>query len=229
MLDATILEGVDPAKVEQITAAVTTLIEAEKQKGIQEKSVKSAEVKKWMTQYMTVKDTLKDVLGRDIEDPIEAIRGFKSTPQNGQNNPIIDTLTRQVKELTEKFTAKDQEATQSQKKLLEKDAASVLDKALGDNVAGKDLVISHLLQAYEVRRDESGNPYFAKGDETFEVGKVAENFLKTRPDLIRANERNGIPNRQPANAGGKTITREQWNNLKPSEKEAVYKAGNKII
>jgi len=220
MLDEKILEGIPEEKVNLIKETVFSLVEAEKNKGIEEKRKVNSEAEGLRKRFKTLESSIIDagIVIPEIEkdgkkmfdyEGLSSVlkESIKAKEKNPQNENEIQNLRNQLKEFSV-FKQKYEETTEKVKK---KTLESELSKAFNDDsgnskIFGKEEVVKNLIYEGLVDLDESEKLIWKKGENSVSLEEGIKAFLEERKDLVKTNVKTGSGG---GGAGGKTTNDRQ--------------------
>ncbi|MCX6224235.1 MAG: hypothetical protein NTV01_05715, partial [Bacteroidia bacterium] len=173
---------------EEDVAVVNSLIESERNKGIEASRKKSKEVLDKMTALNKLRDTLKE-LGMNPDDDLEVqTASFKeklSKSGTSSDNSEIEKVMREVSGLKKRLEEKEKIEVELSGKLRNKTITEILSQAMGDNFHAKDLTIKDFIREGKVKLTDDNNVVFLDGNEEIELPKGIDAFKKARPDLVK--------------------------------------------
>jgi Mn-dependent DtxR family transcriptional regulator len=220
MLDEKILEGIPEEKVNLIKESVYSLVEAEKNKGIEEKRKVNSEAEGLRKRFKTLESSIIDagIVIPEIEkdgkkmfdyESLSSVlkESIKAKEKNPQNENEIQNLRNQLKEFSV-FKQKYEETTEKVKK---KTLESELSKAFNDDsgnskIFGKEEVVKNLIYEGLVDLDESEKLIWKKGENSVSLEEGIKAFLEERKDLVKTNVKTGSGG---GGTGGKTTNDRQ--------------------
>lgn len=207
-----ILEGIEKEKAEAIKEHFTSLIEAEKNKGIESRREANNEAAGVRSRLKMVESAIleagfaipeieKD--GKKTYDYESLSTVLKSTADKTKKLPETETevsnlrntvkeYEKTLKELTG-FKEKYEETTQKvRKKTLETELSKAFDDDSGNPaIFGKSEVIKNLIYEGVVDLDENEQVIWKIGEEMLDLKTGKEKFLEQRKDLIKVSPKSG--------------------------------------
>ena len=207
-----ILEGLEQEKADAIKEHFTTLIEAERNKGIETKKKVNSEAEGLRTRLRSLEGSILDAGfsipeiekdGQKVYDFQALSESLKQTSEKSKKAPESDleitNLRNQLKENETKlnqmseFEKKWMETTEKVKrKTLENELSKAFDDESGNpSIFGKSEVIKNLIYEGRVDLDENEEVVWKDGENKLDLKTGKQKFLEERKDLIKVTPKSG--------------------------------------
>ena len=211
---------------------VTSAIDSEKSRGIDETRKKSQSVQKYMTELNRLKDIIRNSgldPDEDIEEQITSLKdGLREKPKSDLERQVL-TLTKQVKFLTDGMVEKTKEAETEKGKYRNTKLTQVLGSSIGEKIHATDFVIRGLIRDGKVKLDEDENVVWVEGENEIEFGKGVDTFLKANNTIVKTQQTPGTGSSPGTGRSAKTMARAEFDNLGPADKISYMKDGGQIL
>lgn len=195
---------------EDIISFYVESVESEKNRGISEKRRANDEAK-GLRIYKKAFETLGyesdgdlDDFVMDIQDKVEVSKSAsESTEKSSEMEKQLKKLRRDFEKSQKELNT---EREKAQKIKIESDRrtlSSKLTKMLEDKVYGADLLADNLIMNSRVSLEDDGTVSWINGDEKGDIDAGINNYLDSRPDLMRNKQKGGAGSSQSTEKTGK--------------------------
>ena len=211
-------------------AIVTAAIEAEKTRGIEASRKKGQDVNKFMSEANKLKDTLRalniDPAG-NVEEQIENFKNRldKMSKESEGGDTIAKGLQKQIAEITKKLEASAKTEEEARRKYTSAKISESLSKAFGDSIYGVDLAVKDLLSSGRVKLRDDESIVFVNGNDELDLSEGVETFKKSRPDLVKNNQRPGGASAPHGTKTNKTMPLSEFNKLSGKQRSEFVRSG----
>jgi hypothetical protein len=206
-------ESLEAEKAESLKEGVISLLNAEKERGIQTYTKKDKEA-------MKLKEVLRS-LGYD-KDQYDTYDDFVSKKREGESKKYetdltLSSLNEKINALNSQLNAERAEKEAISRKIKTEKARSILSSELSDKVYGAKYLIESLISNNDFDID-GDNVYTKIGDEKKHITKLIEEVLDQNKDILKINQRPGAEAKPSGdNVSQHALTLEKINKMTPEE------------
>ena len=205
-------------------------IKSEKILGIEAARKKGQDVNGFRSQVEKLNGTLKAV-GIDpagnLEEQIENFKNRldKMSRESEGGDSIAKGLQKQIAEITKKLEASAKTEEEARRKYTSAKISESLSKAFGDSIYGVDLAVKDLLSSGRVKLRDDESVVFVNGNDELDLSEGVETFKKSRPDLVKNNQRPGGASAPHGTKQNKTMPLIEFNKLSGKQRSEFVRSG----
>lgn len=194
-------------------ATVTAAIEAEKSRGIAESKKRNAENVSLRSRLDTIVTGLELDTTADLAEQIDALKA-KIAAKSGKpaSDPALAQMQRQLKEVTEKLTAKEKREAD----LVRSTAIEKASSHLSGKVHAHSEVAYRLFHEGKIGVNANGEVVYLGTDGVeADLSKGLDEYIKSRPDIAISQQKPGGGSQPATGAGTKTMSVAAFDQLSP--------------